>query len=1257
MSAALAFVDDWTAEFNPASKPAPQKTRPRLDLASSRRDDGSIAYTRTGNTYDQPQSKYVMSEVRMFDGVADDTPADWVGRGSDWQRNSYTYANGKYDRFEREFLGYHTVTSFQHDTKGKNGDAITAADLANTPVFRKTVQEYSNSNAYDKGLLQKETLFDAQNNPYIETQNTYDFWKLGDSPIQATDPLQLDRFTERATAVLFPRLIRIDKRFYEGQSKAGQSSYTVHGYDERGNVIRFTEGGDGVDPVDAQIGYSNCDLSYIVGKPESIVVTANGGEMRRRTGHFDCGTGNLEWQHAYIDSGRFAETAFTWDGYGNLLTLEGAANLNTQRMMLAYRYDTDTDTYPTRIDNIAYGIYSGASYDPKWGKPLVTTDTNGNEISYRYDSVGRTKSVLGPQEKANGRPWTINFTYVPYLNTDAAATTLPSYAKTEHADRTANSGGQTSYQPNPIDTVLFTDGTKRVLQTKKDASVAATPGTAPQDMMIVSGRVAMDALGRAIAQYYPTAITKGSSDLSFISDWDLTAKPTTTDYDVLDRATSTTLPDTTTTTMAYGFGNDAFGSQRFQTIVTDANGNARQSYRDVRELITSVVEENRPFGTNGLPSGSGKVQFATKYVYDPLKQIEQVIDYKGNITKIEYDHLGRRTVIDNPDTGKTETVYDDASNPIRKITARLRELGKAIAYDYDYSRLIAITHPLYPDENVTYTYGSDSDRALNQAGRVKTVKHQSGTETREYGSLGEVVKETLVLTAAANGGSTTPSYTTQYDFDSFGRLHKLMLPDGEIITNRYDSGGNLNEIDGTLNGRPYQYLQRLDYDRFESRVFLKVGNGVETKYTYDKDNRRLGNLWSGSPGKNAMQDMAYGYDNVGNIKSLIDSAPIPKTNEYGGQSTQHFHYDDLYRLVNADGVYTTAREVQNYQFAMTYDAIHNITHKTQLHTVSKIGGTPRIEAATTYDWAYTYQDRGQTQPHAPTHIGNRSFDYDADGNQSGWQNDANGTRRVIVWDEDNRIREVQDPKHGASFSYDDQGERKLKKSQYGETAYINQFFTVRNGAIASTHVYAGTSRIVTKVGAGSPVGKSTPPVLNGTGNLSSSAPTGGDIVVTDTFAAGTGSITTAPAPATASSPTAATSAAAASSAASTATTGTSSGFPGQGLAHRSERANEVAQNTLKNKHLNGGDPGGDSGSGNSNAGGNGNAAGTSNNPGNTGGTGGGNSGGSNAGGNGGGVGAGNGSGNGNGGSTGGGAGGGDGREFIFFYSSLDIQPQ
>jgi hypothetical protein len=76
--------------------------------------------------------------------------------------------------------------------------------------------------------------------------------------------------------------------------------------------------------------------------------------------------------------------------------------------------------------------------------------------------------------------------------------------------------------------------------------------------------------------------------------------------DILDRAKSTTLPDGSTTTMEYGFDKDAFDTWRFQTIVTDANKNTKKSYRDVRELITSVVEENRSFDNAGKQVGRTK---------------------------------------------------------------------------------------------------------------------------------------------------------------------------------------------------------------------------------------------------------------------------------------------------------------------------------------------------------------------------------------------------------------------------------------------------------------------------------------------------------------------------------------------------------------------------------------------------------------------------------------------------------------------------
>jgi len=94
--------------------------------------------------------------------------------------------------------------------------------------------------------------------------------------------------------------------------------------------------------------------------------------------------------------------------------------------------------------------------------------------------------------------------------------------------------------------------------------------------------------------------------------------------------------------------------------VTDANGKVKRTYRDVRELITSVKESNQG------------ATIWTSYAYDALKQITQVVDNLSNTTIVSYDNFGRRTVINNPDTGRTETQYDLASNVTKKITANLQ---------------------------------------------------------------------------------------------------------------------------------------------------------------------------------------------------------------------------------------------------------------------------------------------------------------------------------------------------------------------------------------------------------------------------------------------------------------------------------------------------------------------------------------------------------------------------------------------------------
>jgi len=109
------------------------------------------------------------------------------------------------------------------------------------------------------------------------------------------------------------------------------------------------------------------------------------------------------------------------------------------------------------------------------------------------------------------------------------------------------------------------------------------------------------------------------------------------------------------------------------------------------------------------------------------------------------------------------------------------------------------------------------------------------------------------------------------------------------------------------------------------------------------------------------------------------------------------------------GSYFAPDKTDRYQLSMAYDVIHNITRKTQRHEVVQPSGTAIEQHRTTYDWAYVY---GGSQPHAPTQIGTqdggigpvvgRTFRYDANGNQESWDHDQNGTRRTLVWDDENR---------------------------------------------------------------------------------------------------------------------------------------------------------------------------------------------------------------------------------------------------------------
>jgi YD repeat-containing protein len=331
---------------------------------------------------------------------------------------------------------------------------------------------------------------------------------------------------------------------------------------------------------------------------------------------------------------------------------------------------------------------------------------------------------------------------------------------------------------------------------------------------------------------------------------------------------------------------------------------------------------------------AGQPVIWTSYDHDPLGQLVSVVDDKTNTTRTTYDNLGRRTVLDSPDSGRTETGFDLAGNVTAKVTANLRAVNTRVEYDHDHNRLAAVRYPTFPANDVTYTYGGPG-AVDNTAGRVVEIRDAAGTVTRGYGKQGELTRETRAFAQPAR------SFTTSWSYDSFNRVLQLTYPDSEVLTYDYDSGGEVTRATGLKNGAGYTYVARMDYDKFGQRLMQETGNGVRTTYTYGPADRQLATLKSKLANGTTFQDLTYTRDNVGNITKLANTAA--PAGDIGGPSAQTYGYDDLYQLTSANGEYTRGGARDTYSLTLGYDSIHNTTTKAQRHEITGQPASPPQE--------------------------------------------------------------------------------------------------------------------------------------------------------------------------------------------------------------------------------------------------------------------------------------------------------------------------
>ena len=255
---------------------------------------------------------------------------------------------------------------------------------------------------------------------------------------------------------------------------------------------------------------------------------------------------------------------------------------------------------------------------------------------------------------------------------------------------------------------------------------------------------------------------------------------------------------------------------------------------------------------------------------------------------------------------------------------------------------------------------------------------------------------------------------------------------------------------------------------------MKFDYGTETTYTYDKQRERLQVMNLTADGQAVMENR-YQYDAVDNILGITNAAnptSLTKLNKakLGGRSSHTYEYDELNRLIHANGKAKRA----SYDMVMSFGRMSE-----PLTKVQKVDSTT---TAKSYNFAYKYED--SNHPTAPTQIGHDHYTYDANGNPTLVTNDSANTTREMYWDEDNRLMVLSDNGKTSRYTYNAAGERIMKSYGTMEGVYINgapqgitfhetDNFTLYPASILSVnknrftkHYFLGDKRVASRIGTG-----------------------------------------------------------------------------------------------------------------------------------------------------------------------------------------------
>ncbi|MDQ1097185.1 RHS repeat-associated core domain-containing protein [Chryseobacterium camelliae] len=1001
----------------------------------------TIDYKFSAPTYNDPHSKWVMSEVKVLN--PDVTSSTYTQATADKDRvTRFSYENSRYDRRERTVYGF---------------EKVIAEEMNGSSVYRRSVQTFYNTTYFNSGLIRRSEVFPAgvlsNSSDHLYKMYNYsnNYSQITEIPSSQFETYDVGGKEGNRLAWILP--VGGTQTTYE--NGVSLSTSTSMAYNNRGQLINYAYTSNvPAGNYSSAISYHNYSTllnANILDVPAEIrVFDGSNNLIRQRNTQINQNNGDISQVNvALTSSGTTASTDLTYDTFGNIKTITYPTGY-----ALTYDYDA-SGKYVLKVTD-SFQVVSSATYDPKWDAVLEATDTGGSKIKYSYDAMGRITTVLGPKE-AGVSQYTVQYSY--FNSPITIGNTQPNLygAVTQNYDPL--------HQNNPIETISLSDFTGKTVQVKKDIEMAG------DEKMSVSGIVLYDALGRPVKQYHPTFENKDTAVNKSIK---LTTAQyfTSRQYDALDRVIYDFDEDGNLTENQYAIDNGMFK----HIILQMQNQSVQQRAETFANAEGRTVRTNNFIGNQAL---------TTRYNYNGAGELTSVVDPENITTSYFYDLGGRRIREEHPDHGTNAYLYDAAGHLTGKTTSNLANSGMSqtyITYRYNGNRLMNINYPNLPDgsanpNNVTYQYGTSGF----STGRVARKSDGTGDTDYFYGNMGELIAERRTISGY---NIPTVTFTTSYEYDSWNRLLSMRYADTESIQYSYDLGGNLKRMASNQFG---DYISVIQYDEYGQRTKVMNGNGTYSSYIYNPSRRLLQNSILKKDNYAVFLDNNYEYDLVGNIVRIANGSTITP-NQLGGGYDFSYRYDSLNRLTSSQGMVQKSIKDQHpdpnsinasFDLSMEYNATSGIVKKRQ--SVSNQGNTDPLN---TYDNDYSYVSGthkvGRITDQA-TGIDNQ-FKYDHNGNPG--VDILPDSNKFMYWDEEDRMKAFYSDEAGVYqyYAYDDKGDRAIKYT-LGEQAklyqngalvdgsmvlnaysiYLNPFMVVTSDGKYTKHYYAGSERIASRL--------------------------------------------------------------------------------------------------------------------------------------------------------------------------------------------------